>query len=312
MNDPKPILEVRDIVFQYSSSRGALGISLKIRQNECYAVLGRNGSGKSTLTRLLLGLEKPQSGELRLFDEPLSNLSRRRFRRIGVVLDTNAHWENLTGFQNAFFFACSYGMRPTEAERRIEELFSAADLTAQAHDRVADYSYGMRRKLAFTQALVHDPDLLVLDEPTAGVDAHFMVTLTTIIRERGRRGKSTWIAGNDADWIAGVAGRVAFMEQGKIVDEGSPEELIRAVSELREVRITLQDFSPAPPIEVPGISKLTQKGNTITALISRDLKPLPILLSRLAESMGSISHVDVIGGTLRDAFLFKTGKTLDQ
>ena len=312
MNDWDSAIAAEKVVYEYPSGRGVRGVSLKAGNDECYAILGRNGSGKSTLARLILGLEKPQSGVVRVFGESLSDLTCRRFRKIGVVLDSNPHWENLSGFQNAFFFARSCGIPAAEAENRINELFESSDLSAQANDKVATFSYGMRRKLAFAQALVHDPDLLILDEATAGLDAHFMEVLTVLIRERGQRGKATWIAGNDPDWIGKIADRVAFMDQGLIIEEDSPEELISEVSDLREVRIALRDFAPIPLIEVPGVSKLTQNGNMITALISRDLKPLPDLLTRLGEHMATVSHIDVLGGTLRDAFLLRTGKTLDE
>jgi len=312
LNDCDSVIEAENVIYRYPSGRGVRGVSLKTRAAECYAILGRNGSGKSTLTRLILGLEKPQSGVVRVFGDSRSDSDWRRFRKIGVVLDSNPHWENLSGFQNAYFFARSYGMPAAEAEGKINELFEAADLNAQARDKVATYSYGMRRKLAFAQALVHDPDLLILDEATAGLDAHFMEILTVLIRERGQRGKATWIAGNDPDWIANAADRVVFMDQGLIIEEGSPDELMTGVSELREVRIALQDFSPVPLIDIPGVTKLAQNGNTITALISRDLKPLPDLLSWLGKHTAAVSHIDVVGGTLRDAFLLRTGKTLDQ
>ena len=109
---------------------------------------------------------------------------------IGVVLDTSHHWESLSGFENAYFSARTYGLSVDTIPKKLEELFDLADLDSRAQDSVKSYSFGMRRKLSFIQALCHDPEVLILDEPTTGIDAHFLVALAKIIRERSDSGKT--------------------------------------------------------------------------------------------------------------------------
>jgi ABC-2 type transport system ATP-binding protein len=295
-----PMIEARDLARLFPNGRGVRGVTLAVAAGECYALLGRNGSGKSTLTRLLLGLERPTGGSLRV-----PGLS-----RTGAALETSAHWDALTGRANAWFVARAYGLPADTIARRLEALFELADLTGQADEPVGAYSFGMRRKLAIVEALCHEPDLLVLDEPSAGVDAHFQVALADVVRRRCAEGLTTWIAGNDPDWTAAVATRVAFMDEGGILTEGTVEELVDEVSPLREACVTLIAPVPVPAPDFPGLRSFEQDGQVLTALLERD----PALVARLVEWAvrhgGEVQSAEVRRPTLRDAFLAATGKAV--
>jgi ABC-2 type transport system ATP-binding protein len=306
------IIETRQLVREYAPRRGVRDVTLSVEEGECVALLGRNGSGKSTLTRLLLGLERPQSGSLSVFGKAAPSGIRHSLQRMGVVFDSSVHWDALSGLQNGYFMARTYGIQPQEAERRLTDLFGRAGLRDQAEDAVSTYSYGMRRKLSIIQALCHDPDLLLMDEPTAGVDAHFLATLTDLIRQRCSRGKTTWIAGNDAEWIAGVATRVVFMDEARVTAQGSVEELVAKVSPLKEVRVTLEDFAAVPQLIADGIRSFSQEGNILTALMERDPDAMPRLVEWVVSRGGKVRNIEVMGSSLRDAFLLSTGKTLEK
>lgn len=304
-------VEAHELVREHAPGRGVCGVSLGVRAGECYAVLGRNGSGKSTLTRLLLGLEPVGGGRLAVLGCPVTLGSRGHLRRLGVALDATPHWDALTGWQNAAFVASAYGLRDGELERRLAGLFGLAGLAPHRDEPVATYSFGMRRKLALIEALCHEPDLVVLDEPTAGVDEQFRVALAGLLRTRRDRGATTWLAANDVDWAAGVASRVAFMEAGRIVAEGTPDELAREVSPLREVCLTLAGCVAVPPPAFDGLRAFVQEGSSVRALVDGPAL-LPRLLEHVAAAGGEVARVEVSRSTLRDAFLLKTGKELGQ
>jgi len=305
-----PTVLLRDVAREYAPGRGVCGVSLEIAPGECFVVLGRNGSGKSTLIRLLLGLERPDSGTVEVLGAcPAS--SRRHLARTGAAMDTSVHWEELTGRQNAQFVARACGMTPSEAASTVDSLFELADLTSHIDSPVSTYSFGMRRKLSLIEALCHDPDLLVLDEPTAGLDAHFLLRLTEALHDRARRGKTNWVASNDADWVAAAATRVGFINEGRLLAQGTVEQMVRDILPVREVRIELAALAAIPTPTWDDLKSFAQEDRTIHMLAADDKRLVPRVIEHIISSGGQVRSVQVLNSSLRDAFLLKTNKVLD-
>lgn len=294
----------------YPNGRGLRGASLEIAEGECYALLGRNGSGKTTLLRLLLGLEVPTGGELSVLGRSLERGTGPPRRRMAAVLDTSAHWEGLTGRQNAYFAARSYGLPRRAAERRLAELFEPADLSRVVDEPVETFSYGMRRKLSLVQALCPEPELLVLDEPSAGLDAHFQGKLAELIAQRCGKKQTTVVASNDPEWSAAAATRIGLMHAGRVVREGTVDELVAEVSSFREAKIVLTSPLPVGVPELPGLHSLEQNGCEVTALLEPDPAVVPRLVGWLVERGADVQALEVERATLRDAFLAVTGEAL--
>jgi len=304
-------IEISNAVREYAPGSGVCSVSLSVEQGLCCALLGRNGSGKSTLTRLLLGLERPQSGRIAVFGNEVSGGSRKHLDRSGVVLDASVHWDHLSGYDNAYFVARSYGLSDALVKERLATYLEAADLLEWADRPVGGYSYGMRRKLSIVQALCHEPDLLIMDEPTAGVDAHFMARLTRMVQDRTLQGRTTWIAGNDPEWVSGVAADVVFLDRGSIVAKGTPDELVNEIGAFSEVRILLEGYTPiaAPPF--PWVRSFVLEGRVVTVFLQKGASFIPDLVEWIVSQGGSVMKLETIGGTLRDAFLLKTGKAME-
>lgn len=305
----------RNLVREYASDRGVCGVDLDVQWGECFALLGRNGSGKSTLSRLLIGMEKPDSGELSVAGTSLLSLNGRQrvahLRNLGIALDTSIHWSKLPGFSNAWFVAGSYGMSSEDMERKLNNLMDEAALSDQKGDNVSSYSFGMRRKLSIVEAICHDPRILVLDEPTSGVDVHFSDRLAEIIRERSSRNLTTWIASNDPEWVAEAATRVAFMDKGRMIASGTVAELLAEVAPYQEIKITLVAEESIPPFDDPGIRSFDRSETGITVLAEEDPMLIPRLMEWIVVRGGKIESVQVRRSTLRDVFLLKTGEDLD-
>jgi ABC-2 type transport system ATP-binding protein len=305
-------VEAVELVREFMPGRGVCGVTFSVDQGECFAVLGRNGSGKSTIARLILGLESPHSGTLSVLGcDKKGGAPRSCLSRIGAALDASIHWEDLSGRQNAYFAARMHGMGRDHAERRVRDLFELADLGDRASEPVRSYSYGMRRKLSLIQALCHDPDLLVLDEPTIGVDAHFLMILAELVRSRSGSGLSTWISGNDADWIGSVAHRAAFLDYGKIAVMGTVEELVKEVSDFQVVVTRLSKSMNIPRPETRGIRSFEQSGETIRAVLEPEPMLVPEVMQWIVTHGGEIGSVEVRKSTLKDVFLLKTGRALE-
>jgi ABC-type multidrug transport system ATPase subunit len=281
---------------------------MSVREGECCVLLGRNGSGKSTLVRLVLGLEPVSSGSVRTFEREVSVKGGRG--RTCAVLDTSVHWERLSGWDNGFFTARSYGLSRREAETRLEGLFARADLWPFRGDPVGTYSFGMRKKLSLIQALAPDPELLVMDEPTAGLDAQFRAEMGKILKERRGRGRTTLCASNDPDWAQLVASRAVFMVEGRNVAQGTVNELLDEAVPTQEAVIELES---ALEIEPPDFTRtFSLHGRSITALIDRDPFLVPRLMTYLVDHGGIVRSVEVRRSSLRDAFLLRTGRSLEE
>lgn len=213
------MIVAENVIRRHRTGRGISGVSFSVRSGQCLGVLGPNGSGKTTLAYLVAGLDRVDSGRLSVLGEPAHRRPRHLRGRCGVALDAPAHWDSLSGRKNLWFFARQYGLGGSNLCRRVDELLSEVELAAQADDPVAIYSLGMRRKLAVIEAMVHDPDLLILDEPSAGADADFLDWLARQICRRRERGQATWIADNDAHWLSKATSDIILLDNGRVRTE---------------------------------------------------------------------------------------------
>jgi ABC-type multidrug transport system ATPase subunit len=211
-------ITARGLTRVYSSRRGCFDVDLDVDGGEVVALMGINGSGKSTLLSVLSTAEQPTSGEVRWFGEAATPGPALR-RRLGVVGDAPIHFDELTGEQNAYFFARQYGVARDTATSRLDELLAWAGLETSRDLRVEEYSLGMRRRLSIIEALLHAPDLLLMDEPTLGLDHIGAGDLADRLRQEAARGAALVLSTNDAALAERVCDRVLFLHQGRVVSE---------------------------------------------------------------------------------------------
>lgn len=295
------------VVRRHRSGHGIAGVSLTVPQGRCLGILGPNGSGKTTLTHMVAGLARADAGRVSVLGESACPRPAHVRRRCGVSFDTPAHWDSLSGRRNLCFFASQYGLAGSDLHRRVEELLDEACLAAQADDPVAVYSFGMRRKLSVIESLTHDPDLLILDEPSAGVDTAFLDWLMQHVHGRCERGKTTWVADNDADWLSRVATDAVLLRDGRIQAGGSVRELMASVGARSRIQIVLeQDGFTATP-DIPGIRAFRCERNRVCAESNGDPQ-LPIELHRWIISQGGrIRSMEIRSITLHDALTRRGG-----
>jgi ABC-2 type transport system ATP-binding protein len=294
---------VKDISRYYHTGRGVEHVSLLVKTGQCFGVLGANGSGKTTLTRLIAGLDRVESGEISVLGKPAYPRPSHLRRRCGVALDSPAHWENLSGRQNLWFFARQYGMNGTGLRLRVNELIDVADLAAQADEAIAGYSFGMRRKLSILEAMAHDPDLLILDEPSAGIDVVFQDRLIEQIHNRCKLGKTTWVADNNADWLSRAATDVILLNEGRIEAQGSVPDLMASVGAHNRIEIVLEQFDFSTTPNINGVMRFSSKENRLSAEMDGNPE-LPIeLLKWIIASGGSVRSMEVRSVTLHEALV---------
>lgn len=202
----------------YPNRRGCFDVDLEVAPGEVLGLMGVNGSGKSTLLSVLATTEKATSGEVRWFDDASAPGPRLR-RRLGIVGDAPVHFDELSGEQNVYFFARQYGVAAAVARNRMRSLLEWAGLLDSADLRVAEYSLGMRRRLAIIEALLHQPALILMDEPTLGLDHLGAADLAERLRGEADRGAALVLSTNDAVLAERTCDRVLFLQGGRVVSE---------------------------------------------------------------------------------------------
>ncbi|MED2975018.1 ABC transporter ATP-binding protein [Fictibacillus sp. B-59209] len=198
-------------------------ISLTIEEGRIYGFIGPSGSGKTTLVKLLVGMDSPDKGTVHVLEQRVPNLA--LLQHIGYMAQSDALYLNLTGKENLKFFASLYKMPKTEAAERISYAADLVNLTADLNKRVSAYSGGMKRRLSLAIALVHNPKLLILDEPTVGIDPELRLNIwNELLRLKNEEGKTIIVTTHVMD-EAERCDLVAMIREGRILANGTPDEL---------------------------------------------------------------------------------------
>lgn len=213
--------------FRVSLRRKVVGLdqlNFAVRENEVYGLLGPNGSGKSTTLKLILGLFQPTEGEALIFGmnayRTISRIS------VGFLPENPYFYRYLTGEETLQFFGRLCGMKSKELENKINELLDLVGLEIHRHRRLAGYSKGMLQRIGLAQALIHNPNLLLLDEPTAGVDPIGSIEIRNLILKLKHMGKTVLLCSHLLDQVQDVCDRVGILHYGKMILEGNVKELL--------------------------------------------------------------------------------------
>ena len=301
------MFKARNLGYTYPPGRAGLrGVSLEAGPGERVVAMGPNGSGKSTLLKLVSTALPAASGSLLLFGEDHGRPPPRAVRRrLGVVQDVPVHLETLTGLENALLFTELYRVPTTKGLSVLEPLFSAFGLAQVRDVPVSEYSYGMKRKLLLVQALAHEPELLVLDEPALALDPPSQNALLSILEERSRSGTCTLVATNEPALAQRLATKVVFLAEGEVVAEGSTDDLLRDLAGTTRIEIRLLGNVPSD-LSLDGVA-ITSLSDRIVAESRTGIDILPHLTEAILAEGGQITHVEVSEPDLSDVFTQLTG-----
>ena len=220
------VIQAEGLTKSYGDHRVVDGVSLSIRRGECFGLLGPNGAGKTTTLRLLLGLIAPDGGKLTLLGHDVPDHAREARLRVGVVPQMDNLDPDFTVTENLMVYGRYFGMKDSEIEARLPELLEFANLTHKANAKVPTLSGGMKRRLTVARALVNDPDVIFLDEPTTGLDPQARHLIWQRLRELTARGKTLLLTTHFMDEAERLCHRLAVMDEGRVISQGSPRELI--------------------------------------------------------------------------------------
>ena len=304
------IVEAVNLVKKFGSIVAVKGVSFKIERGSVYSLLGPNGAGKTTTIKMLSTLLKPTSGDGYIAGYSVVREPLRVRRIIGLVPQDLTADDEMTGWDNVMIQARLYGYRGREAEERVKRALDTVGLLDVARRRVSTYSGGMRRRLEIAMSLVHDPEVLFLDEPTLGLDVQTRRVIWDLIRGFKRDGKTVLLTTHYMEEAEILSDKVAIIDMGEIKAEGSPEELRDRV---RGDRIYIEVYTD---IEATGLAEeLSQLGfnvnvdsNTVVVTVGNASEVLPTLINSLAGRR--VKAINIVRPNLEEVFLEITGRRL--
>jgi ABC-2 type transport system ATP-binding protein len=313
---PGPVfLRVTNLVKTYSGRQAVAGASFSISSGECFGLLGPNGAGKTTTILSICGLIKPDSGLVEIGEEKQNPGTAQTRSDIGYVPQEIAVYEDLTGRENLRFFGRLYGLGSKRLKARIEETLAFVDLTNRADQKVAAYSGGMKRRLNIAAALLHEPGLLVLDEPTVGIDPQSRNSILENLAALRSSGTAVLYTSHYMEEVERLCDRIAIMEGGKILAEGTRGSLLELLGDRVDL-VRLATLTAPPQILVQALGALegvssvgaTSDGLELTA---RDVtQTLPSMLAEVARHGTVVTGLSVEQADLESVFLHLTGKGL--
>lgn len=222
------MLKVQGLCKRYGDTEVVRGLDLHVRRGECFGLLGPNGAGKTTTLRLLLGLIEPDSGQIGLAGIAVPARAREARMKVGVVPQIDNLDPDFTVRENLLAYGSYFGMHKAAIAERVPALLEFAGLTHKANAPIAQLSGGMKRRLTLARALVHDPDILFLDEPTTGLDPQARHLIWQGLRRLIAAGKTIVLTTHFMDEAERLTDRLAILDHGRIVAEGAPDALIAA------------------------------------------------------------------------------------
>ena len=298
-------LRVENVWKKYGSNQALRGTSFSVKAGERLALLGPNGAGKTTLIRTMCGRIRPDSGRVLLFDRPIQEPS--VLQQLGVIPQDLAIYPDLTARENLECFGRLHGLRSTRLKDRVDWALDWIGLTDRAHDLTSKFSGGMKRRVNIACGVLHKPRVLLLDEPTVGVDPQSRQRIFDMLDELHLQGTSIVLTTHHLDEAEQRSDRVVIVDHGQVIAEGELSELIaNTTGTQRLVTMDISGLMVAAPVGI----RWDQERNRYLASVDNVAEELPKILDRIQSVGGLVKDLEVHQPNLHDVFLYLTGKEL--
>jgi len=310
---PENAIEVRDLTKAFREVVAVGGISFEVRRGEVFSLLGPNGAGKSTAISIISGLLRPDSGDAFVMGHSILKESMAARRCLGVVPQEVALYNDMSARENLVFWGRMYGLSGKDLERRADEMLKAVGLVERQKGRVATFSGGMKRRVNIAAALLHTPQVVIMDEPTVGIDPQSRRHILDYVKELNRQGMSVLYTTHYMEEAEELSNRIAIMDKGKVIACGTRDELVRLVGEQTRVDLAVTgepDKAAEAWRSVPGVSRATVEQGRVLVLAGDSNAVVPLLFERAAQLGFRIGSVGIQEPNLETVFLALTGRAL--
>ena len=306
-------IEVNQLYKTFGNFQAVQGVAFTAAQGEILSLLGPNGAGKSTTISMLSGLLAPDSGDAAIMGHSIRTDGEAAKASLGVVPQDIALYPDLSARENLIFWGKMYGLRGAVLTQRVDEVLQVIGLTDRQKDKVGTFSGGMKRRVNIGAALLHKPDVVIMDEPTVGIDPQSRRHILDNVKELNRQGMTVLYTTHYMEEAAEISNHIAIMDKGKVIAFGTHAELIRLVGEQTRIDLSLnteaEKVLPTWKL-VEGVSHIDSKEGSVTALVDDSNRVLPRLFDGAARCGVRITSVDIQEPNLEMVFLHLTGRAL--
>ncbi|MCR1950910.1 ATP-binding cassette domain-containing protein [Clostridium sp. DSM 100503] len=305
------VIEIKDLVKKYDDNIAVDNINLSIEEGEIYGILGPNGAGKSTTISIVCSLLRPSSGEVKILGEDIKRNSLKIKKFLGLVPQSIAVYSDFTAYENVKFFGELYGLRGNKLKESIEKSLEFTGLLEVKNKKAKEFSGGMLRRLNIACAIIHNPKILIMDEPTVGIDPQSRNHIMQSVKELNKQGVTIVYTTHYMEEAEALCSKIAIIDKGKIIVEGSKEELKDMVSDKRTLNIGLDDIYKMN-IEalrnIEGVLDINIDENNLIITSSKDVNNLDKIIKVVSEQNVKITDLGFKEITLETVFLSLTGK----
>lgn len=307
------ILEIRNLTKKFGDFIAVDNMSLNVREGEIFGFLGANGAGKSTTINMVASLLRMTKGEIKLLGKDIVKHARHAKMNIGIVPQDIAIYEELTAYENVKFFAGLYGLRGKLLKERTEEALAFVGLSDKHNSLSKNFSGGMKRRLNIACAIAHRPKLIIMDEPTVGIDPQSRSYILNSVKELNEMGCTIIYTSHYMEEVEQICSRIAIIDHGKIIAEGTKEQLKSIVTDKKEIWIGVK-AGQTPALDalktIPGVISVVADEQTIKIQSQAEVNNLNQIIQQFMQDQIDIRSVDEQAPNLETVFLTLTGRKL--
>lgn len=306
-------IEVKNLKKSFGEFQAVQDATFNAESGEVLSLLGPNGAGKSTTISMLSGLLAPTEGDASIMGHSVTKEPEAAKASLGVVPQDIALYSDLSARENLVFWGKMYGLRGAALKSRVGEVLEVIGLADRQKDHVGKFSGGMKRRVNIGAALLHKPAVVIMDEPTVGIDPQSRRHILDNVKELNRQGMTVLYTTHYMEEAAELSHHIAIMDKGKIIAYGTHAELIKMVGEQTRIDITLNteaDKILSAWQKVEGVSNIDSLDGKVTALVDDSNRVLPRLFDAAAKADVRITSVDIQEPNLETVFLHLTGRAL--
>ncbi|PEA53019.1 export ABC transporter ATP-binding protein [Bacillus pseudomycoides] len=306
-------LEIKNLTKKFGDFIAVDNMSLAIKQGEIFGFLGSNGAGKSTTINMVAGLLRSNEGEIRILEKNIKKHNRFAKMNIGIVPQDLAIYEELTAYENVKFFAGLYGLRGVELKARVEEALQFVGLSDKHKSYPKNFSGGMKRRLNIACAIAHRPKLIIMDEPTVGIDPQSRNYILQSVRKLNEMGSTIIYTSHYMEEVEEICTKIAIVDHGKIIAEGTKEQLKAIITDTKDIWIevkSLENMDVNQLKEISGVKAVQIEENVIKVNSDTGVNNLNKIIQYFISHDVEIRSLEEQAPNLETVFLTLTGRKL--